>query len=136
MATGINFIYVTNAVKSSAMSITGKLNINVKRLKMIKTTTKQTKQILEDQRDEQELLYLLKRDLRFKIQRHCDSFSFKAYSDFKMFGTPLIELYYIKRYDAHDDIFLVNKTLSLTNRVTELRMTENELIEITNKMVL
>ena len=119
------------------MSITGKLNINVKRLKMIKTTTKQAKQILEDQRDELNLLNELKRINKWDIMRKTFPVSFKASTGIKLFGVEVFEYFYINGYDPFADEYSVSIRCGLTNRIKDEKWTEGRIIDLIDlRMVL
>ena len=103
---------------------------------MVKTGSIEDKEKFEDMVDSLELLHLLKLDIQHKIICNKNSFSFKVDTGLKMFGVPVLELYHVKRYDAFDMTFNVGCTCSVTNKITELKLSEDNLLELTKNMVI
>lgn len=102
---------------------------------MIKLMSDKAKNHLEDKRDETDLFIMMRDGIRWKIIKH-ETCSFKVDTGIKLLGEPVQEFYYIRRYDAHDDMYEVDMTCLITNKIRETRMREDDVLELTNNMVL
>ena len=102
---------------------------------MIKIMSDKVKNHLENLSDERDLFMMLRDDIRCKIMRR-ETCSFKVDTGMKLLGAPVQEIYYIRGYNDHDDIYEVDMACSITHKIRERRMREDKLIELTNKMVL
>tara|TARA_R110002012_G_scaffold310244_1_gene518349 strand:+ start:262 stop:570 length:309 start_codon:yes stop_codon:yes gene_type:complete len=102
---------------------------------MIKLMSDKDKNYLEDKRDERDFFIMTRDDIRRKIMKH-ETCSFKVDTGMKLLGEPVLEFYYIRRYEAHDDMHEVDMTCLITNKIREIRIREDDLLELTNNMVL
>ena len=102
---------------------------------MVKLMNDKDKNHLEDLMDERDLFASLRDDIRWKIMRK-ETCSFKVDTGIKLLGEPVQEFYDIRSYNAHDDMYEVDMTCSITHKIRERRMREDKLIELTKKMVL
>jgi hypothetical protein len=88
--------------------------------------TKETKEILEDRRDERDLFIELDNMLFRDIQKHKLPQHFTTLTGTKLWGFDVWDLWTIERYDAFSDTYVCKKENSLTNKKSTIKLREDE----------